>query len=75
MFKCQLCKQVTPAKTKAQRIVLETRPRTYIIQPPKDKQKGPRQESPRIYYGYETVREAIACPVCAAAYNLQKDKA
>ena len=73
MFKCQLCKQVTPARTKARRIVLETRKRTYIIQPPN--QKGVRQEAPRVYYGYETVREVIACPVCAAAYNLQKDKA
>ncbi|MEP6988148.1 MAG: hypothetical protein ABI970_21270 [Chloroflexota bacterium] len=72
MFKCQLCKQVTSARTKAQRIVLETRSRTY---------KNPintYNKHGESYYettGHETVREFIACPVCAAAYNLQKDKA
>ena len=75
MFKCQLCKQVTPARTKAQRIVLETRSRTYPLLPPKPKKKGESDEPRTNPVGYETVREAIACPVCAAAYNLQKDKA
>ena len=75
MFKCQLCKQVTPARTKVHRIVLETRASTYIEPPPNRKQKGLLYKAPRTYHGYETVREIIACPVCAAAYNLQKDKA
>lgn len=81
MFKCQLCKQVTPTRTKAQRIVLEIRPRTYK-KPPETrlannkwiKIKKDWSDLPNPS-GYETVREIIACPVCAAAYNLQKDKA
>ena len=74
MFTCQLCKQVTPARTKAQRIVLETRPRTY--RNPQNAFIKNRHGEHRVEsFGYETVREAIACPVCAAAYNLQKDKA
>ena len=74
MYTCQLCKQVTPPRTKAHRIVLETRRATYIEPPPNQRQKGVRQEPPRTYYGHETVREAVACPTCSAAYNLQKDK-
>ncbi|MCA0458195.1 MAG: hypothetical protein LCI00_29785 [Chloroflexi bacterium] len=70
MFKCQLCKQVTPAKTKAKRVVLETRPRIY--KHPADKRT---KITPPDTYGREIVREVIACPECAAQYNLQKDKA
>ncbi|MBI1277629.1 MAG: hypothetical protein GC179_05840 [Anaerolineaceae bacterium] len=81
MFTCQLCKQVTPARTKAQRIVLETRRRTYK-KPPETrfyknkwiKIKKDWSDLPNPA-GYEIVREVLACPVCAAAYNLQKDKA
>lgn len=81
MFTCQLCKQVTPARTKAHRIVLETRPRTYkkpletrLVKNKKQKIKKDWSDLPNPS-GYEIIREAIACPVCAAAYNLQKDKA
>ena len=75
MFTCQLCKQVTPARTKAQRIVLETRPRTYKNLPKLIRTTKTLTVVRYDSTGYETVREAIACPVCAAAYNLQKDKA
>ncbi len=75
MFKCQLCKQVTSARTKAQRIVLETRPRKYFNPIFDRRNKGAQKVPPLLTYGYETAREIIACSVCAAAYNLQKDKA
>jgi len=75
MFKCQLCKQVTPARTKAQHIVLETRPRTYKYVHNIFPKTSLHMKFNRESTGHETVREVIACPVCAAAYNLQKDKA
>lgn len=70
MFQCQLCKQVTPAKTKAKRVVLATRPRVY-----KHLYDKKRDKQPPDTYGREIVREVIACPVCVAQYNIQKDKA
>ena len=76
MYTCQLCKQVTPPRTKAHRIVLETRSRSYQnslvhkLFPETVAYSGSRFNT----YGHETVREIIACPTCAAAYNLPKDK-
>ena len=69
MYKCQICQQIVPAKTKAQRVVMETHPRRY---PSRLWANRGVKEKVGIRYphdmgglGYETVREVIVCPACA----------
>jgi hypothetical protein len=69
MYQCHLCKQIAPAGTRAHRIVLETRPRTYPFR--RAVQRYAR-DGKRLYHddpggtGYETVREVLVCAECAA---------
>jgi hypothetical protein len=70
MFICQLCKKVVATTIKSQRITLETRVRVY---PFRKNANRPVYRHKKDYLpddpggvGYETVREAIACPECAA---------
>ncbi len=69
MYQCELCKKVTPPGTKAHRVVVETRPRTY---PPQLKRQWIGAKPIKDYMfgrtgeGWEIVREVMACPDCAA---------
>jgi hypothetical protein len=86
MFKCEFCKTSVPAHISVFRIVIETRQRIYpprarvhrVIERPK---KGRSQNKKKAEYtddpggrGWEIVREAKACPACAAAH-LHPDEA
>lgn len=74
MFHCEICGAQVPPRTKAARIVLETRVRQYPKRylPPKAGLNGRRRKSgepvviDRGGRGTEIVREANACPACAA---------
>lgn len=75
MFNCQICGAAVPPRTKAARIVLETRVRQYPKRflPAKVSLNGRRRKSDepvvidRGGRGTEIVREANACPACAAS--------
>lgn len=69
MYRCQQCQQVVPPKTKAHRIVVETRVRAY----PFRKEVNTVKTYRKVYktndeggVGREIVREIIVCPDCAA---------
>lgn len=70
MYKCQLCKQVIEPGTKAIRIPVETRTRQYPSRQ-KEVSRG-RGQTKTITIaggtGTEIVREAVACPECAAKF-------
>ena len=68
MYKCEKCQNVVPAKTKAHRVVIETRKKRY----PKRERANKIKEDGKVKHiddpggmGYETVREIIVCPDCA----------
>lgn len=69
MFRCHFCAVVAPAKTKAARIPVEARARTYpsrpLAHPYHHDGKLKRHDDPG-GAGYEIVREVLACPECAA---------
>ena len=77
MYKCQQCNQVVPAKTKANRITVETRYKQYPF-----RAKVMRQiEAGKVKMaddpggtGYEIVRELVVCPDCAAKFQQQNVK-
>ena len=85
MYNCQLCGRVVPANMLLQRVVLETRPRTYLPRekvhlciPPPPPKRGKKKRSARREWkndpgghGCEIVREVAACPACAAGYKVQ----
>jgi len=56
MYKCDLCKRSVKPNIKMERVVIETRPKTY----------PPVSRDGKYYYpkGYETVREIAVCPEC-----------
>jgi hypothetical protein len=69
MYTCELCKRVVPPKTKAYRIVLETRFRRY----PARADVNRVVKEGKVHYtndpggqGREIVHEALVCPDCAA---------
>lgn len=66
MYRCQICKKVIPANTKAIRVPVETRTRQY---PPRQKEvtRGRTRKTITIPggTGQEIVREKVACPACA----------
>lgn len=70
MYKCQLCKQIIEPGTKAIRIPVETRTRQY---PSRQKEISRGRKTKTITIpggvGSEIVREAVACPECAAKYR------
>jgi rubredoxin len=68
MFRCHFCAACPPAKTKAIRITVEARARTYPARP----EAHPYRREGKLKYqddpggtGFEIVREVLACPACA----------
>lgn len=76
MYKCQICNTLVPAKTKATVIPIETRSRSYphrvkanrAVRRPKGNIEYPNDPGGK---GYETVRQAHACPQCVIKYREQ----
>lgn len=68
MYRCHFCADCAPAKTKAVRVPVEARARTYPrrpeAQPYFDNGKLKHNDDPG-GVGYEIVREVLACPACA----------
>jgi hypothetical protein len=69
MYRCEICKQVVPPRTKAYRIPVKTRLRHYPYRKeaiPIIDEKGKRKliDDPG-GVGYEIVEEVLACPACA----------
>ncbi|MED5372228.1 MAG: hypothetical protein VX899_14510 [Myxococcota bacterium] len=69
MYRCQNCGVLVAAGTKVNRIVVETRPRTYQADSApkgrkKKKMKGRYQRSEAL--GWEIVRELAVCSACYA---------
>lgn len=69
MFRCHFCAICAPAKSKAVRVPIETRARTY----PRRPKAHPYFHNGKLKHrddpggvGYEIVLEALACPACAA---------
>lgn len=69
MFTCEICKKVVPANTKSQRITLATRPRQYPARLKANKLGKNQYSNDPGGEGYETAREIIACPECAAQFE------
>lgn len=76
MYICEICEQVIEPGTKAIRIPVETRTRKY---PPRQKRVSRGRKTKTITVpggeGSEIVREAVACPECAAKFNHQQEQA
>lgn len=78
MFRCELCHTVVPARQRATKIVLKTRPRTYSSRGSETREmrgRFPRRGMPRKQpeydkggVGTEIVREAMVCPRCAEKF-------
>ena len=69
MYKCQMCQRTIPPRTRAHRIVVETRPRQYPFRPKANRVIVDGREKfvdDPGGEGWEIVREAIVCPECAA---------
>jgi hypothetical protein len=72
MFRCEICGSTVPAHTRAQRIVLETRPKRYPARPEvfrvvtwiAGKRKVTWKDDPG-GIGDEIVREVLVCPACS----------
>ena len=70
LFRCQLCIRVVPLGTRAHRVVLATRPKIYPFRAHAMREVDKENKKPkhdRGGVGREIVREALACPDCAAA--------
>ena len=82
MFRCQSCQTVVPAGTRAQRVVVQTRPKTY--EPRGDRPgfdrgsrfRGRRVKKKKVFdqggTGTEIVRELLVCPSCASRYEAEQ---
>ena len=79
MFRCQLCGHVVPARTRSNKVVLVSRPKTYAVRgsdrhdrrfrrgaPP------PKREYDKGGTGHEIVHEVMACDSCAKSYADRK---
>lgn len=70
MYRCEACNTVVPPRTPAQKVVLETRPKTYRNLPKPKKAKKRRRDmndgEGRFSSGTEIVHEALLCGGCAA---------
>jgi hypothetical protein len=69
MYRCHFCGAIVPPRTPALRIAVETRVRHYPTRP----KAHPVRRQNKIEWvddaggeGVEIVREALACPACAA---------
>jgi hypothetical protein len=73
MYRCQICKQVVPAGTKARRVVSETRPRIYPFRMKAN--RAVRIKDKLVYpddpggTGWEIAREITVCPACAERWT------
>lgn len=82
MFRCQSCETVVPAGTRAQRVVVQTRQKTYEPRgdrPGSDRGsrfRGRRVKKKRVFdqggTGTEIVRELLVCPTCAERYEAEQ---
>ncbi|RMG34686.1 MAG: hypothetical protein D6725_13800 [Planctomycetota bacterium] len=78
MFRCQICERVAPAGTKAERITVARRSKTYAVRSrPVARRRGRRGSSARKIIdkggeGHEIVQEVIACEDCAADYKAKQ---
>jgi hypothetical protein len=76
MYKCQVCGNVTPPRTPAHKITLETRPVFYPHRPKANAcwvWRGERRKfvtpDDRGGSGRECAREIVACPGCARRFE------
>ena len=70
MFLCELCGEVVPPKTKAERVIVEKRSRSYPSRKNANKMKRGRKTvfaTDPGGMGFEIVKEVLACPNCAGA--------
>lgn len=86
MFRCELCDSVVPAGTRATRVVISTRQKTYESRGQSPSGRGGRgggrrggrtrkKEFDKGGSGTEIVREAAVCPKCAERYRRQREEA
>ena len=75
MYKCEICGTVSPPRTPAHKVVLETRSTSYAFRPKANacwKRKGDTRKYVKIDdpggRGRERAREVIACAACAAKF-------
>lgn len=76
MFRCESCETIVPAGTRSQKIVVQTRPRTYEPRGADPRERGrwgrgrgagrstKKQEYDKGGQGTEVVRELMVCPAC-----------
>ncbi len=81
MFRCQVCEQVAPAGTKAEKIAVARRSKTYAVRSrPIARRRGRRGSAARKIIdkggeGHEIVQEVVACEECAADYKAKQSAA
>ncbi|QDU36260.1 hypothetical protein Mal4_05440 [Maioricimonas rarisocia] len=87
MFRCELCDSVVSAGTRATRVVISTRQKTYESRGQSPSGRGGRggggrrggrtrkKEFDKGGSGTEIVREAAVCPKCAERYRRQREEA
>src|ERR1051326_5467338 len=75
MYKCEICGHVSPPRTAAHKVILQTRPVFYPARPKVNacwKREGDRRKFVRTNdpggAGQECVREVTACAACASKF-------
>ena len=72
MYRCELCKVVQPPRTRAIRVVVETRATEYPSRPKANRlrvgRKGKQFDDPG-GAGFEIAKERVACPDCAKTHE------
>ena len=75
MYRCELCNVVVPPGTRANRVVLETRPAEYPSRPKAHKRRVGRKlkffDDPG-GAGFEIAREAVVCRVCYERFEAER---
>ena len=69
MYRCEACKTSVPPRTPANKVVLETRPKTYrytAVRKGKGRRRDHGDSEGRFSGGTEIVHEALLCSACAA---------
>jgi hypothetical protein len=74
MYRCQLCGTIAPSRTPCHKVVVERRAKRYpmregvfrVVEHSKEGRKRVVLKDDPGGEGFEIVREAIACPRCAA---------
>ncbi len=78
MYRCELCNVVVSPGTRANRVVLETRPTEYPSRPKAHKRRVGRKlkffDDPG-GAGFEIAREAIVCRVCYERFEAERKAA